>query len=116
MLLLLVGIAERRVHLGGTAGVGNGAQRLHRPGSIAFFVVEVRQCGDGFFRVGLQLHRGLELALCLLQVVIQTVETAEQKMIVDIAGLDFDDLFILLNRQLQHAIRAAAAVAGLHIA
>ena len=49
----------------------------------------------------------------LLQIVVQPVETSEQKVIVHIVGLDLDDLFVLLDGQLQHVLRS---LSGLHVA
>src|SRR6185369_125625 len=113
LLLLFVGVAQRRVELGGTRRVGDGTQDFSSPGGVALFVVKIGQRGDRFFRIRLQLDRNLELVFGLLQIVVQPVKTPQQKVVVNIVGLDLDDLFVLLDSQLQNVLRA---LSGLHIA
>ena len=73
---------------------------------------KVGQRGDRFFRIGIKLDRGLELALGLLQVIVQPVEASQQKVIVNIVGFDLDDLFVLVDGQLEDVLRA---LPGLHV-
>jgi hypothetical protein len=112
LLLLFVGIAQSRIHLGRAPVVGHRAQHLHGAVGIALFVVEVSEGGDRFFRIRLQLHRCLELALSLAEIVVQPVQAAEEQVVVHVVRLDLDDLLVLLDRQLQHAART---VARLHV-
>ena len=114
LLLLLVGISQSRIHLRGTARVRNRTQHLDRASCVAFLVVEVRQRRDCFFGVGLQLHGKFELALRLLQIIIHAVQAAKKQVVVDIVGLDLDDLLVLLDGEFQHA--AGTVVARLHVA
>ena len=76
---------------------------------IAFVGVEDRQSRNGFLGVRVYLDRDLEFALGFLQVVVQAIEAAEQKMVVHTVGLDLHDLLILLDGQLQHVVGTAAA-------
>jgi len=55
-----------------------------------------------------QLHCGLQLALGLLQIVIQPVQAAQQQVVVDAIGLNFYDLLILFDGQLEHIVGAVA--------
>ena len=77
LLLLFVGVAQRRIQLGGAFSVGNRVQRLNGASRIALFVVEIREGRDRFLGIRLQLHRRLELILSLLQIAIQPIEATE---------------------------------------
>ncbi len=103
---MFVGIAESRVELGRAGCVRDGTQDFAGPSSVTFFVIQVGQRGHGLLRIGLQLDRGLELVFGLLQIVVQPVETSQQKVIVHIVGFDLDDLFVLLDGQLENVLRA----------
>ena len=102
LLLLLVGIRERRVKLGGTRGIGHCGQHIHGTLGVSLFVIEVGQHGRGFFRIGLQLYRRAELCFRLLQIVVQPAQEPEQKVIVNALRLQADDLLILFHRTLQN--------------
>ena len=75
---------------------------------VAFVRIEQGQSGNGFFRIGIELHRDLEFALRLLQIVVQAVKPAEQEVVVHISGLDLDDFFVLLDGQLEHVLGSVA--------
>ena len=105
ILALLVGRAEGGVELGGARGVGNGAQNFQSVRRVAFVGVEHGQRGDGFFGAGIELDRGLEFGFGLLQIVVQAIEAAEQKVIVDAVGIELDDLFVLIDGEFQNVVR-----------
>ncbi len=107
LLLLFVGVAESRVQFGRAGRVRDGTQHFAGASGVALFVVQIGQSGDRFFGIGLQLDRGLEFALRLLQIVVQPVEAAQQKVVVHVVGLDLDDLFVLLDGQLENILRTA---------
>ena len=77
--------------------------------SVAFVAVQQGESGDGFFGVGIELDRDLEFGFRLLQIVVQAIEAAEEKVVINITGFDLDDLFILLDGQLEDVVRAIAA-------
>src|SRR5579871_2124329 len=108
-LALFVGSAERGIQLGRAAAVRNRAKHLQRLGGIAFIGVKQRKRGDGFFGIRIELHRGLQFAFRFLQVVVEAIEAAEQEVIVHVLGLDFDDLLVLLDGQLQDIFRPVSA-------
>ena len=108
LLLLLVGVAQRRVELGGAGRIRDGAQHFAGARGVAFFVVEIGERGDSLFGIRIQLDRGLELAFRLLQIVVQAIEAAEQKVVIDVVGFDLDDLLVLLDSQLENVLRALA--------
>jgi len=77
-------------------------------GSVAFVAVKQGESRNGFFGIGIELDGNLEFAFRFLQIVIQAIESAEQKMIVNVIGFDLDDLFVLLDGQLEHIVAAVA--------
>ena len=62
---------------------------------------------------GSSLTAVLNSSLGLLQIVVQPVQPAQQKMVVHVVGLDLDDLLILLDGQLENILRA---LSRLHVA
>jgi len=70
--------------------------------------VEHGQGGDGFFGAGIKFDSGLEFGFSLLQIAVQTVEAAEKQVIVDAGGIEFGDLLVLVDGQLQHVVGAGA--------
>jgi len=96
---LFVSGAERGIQLGGAAGIGHRAKHLQSVSRVAFIGVEQSESSDGFFRIRTQLDCDLELIFRFLQIIVQTVETAEQQVVIHIGGLNFDDLFVLLDGQ-----------------
>src|SRR4030095_7843584 len=88
-------------------------QSLHGPVRVAFFVVEVRKRGNSFLRVGLQLYGRLEFVFGLGQVVVEAVKPPEKQVVIDVVGLNLDNLLVLLDGQLQDVTRTAS---GLHVA
>src|SRR5262249_31342114 len=69
IFLLLVGVTENGIKLGGTRCVRDGTQNLRGAGSVTFVVIKIGERGDRLFRVGIDFDRGLELGLSLLQFV-----------------------------------------------
>ena len=112
-LLLLVGVSEYGIKLCRTRSIRNGTQNLRSPSRVSFLGVKQSQCGDRFFGIRLQLEGGLELALRLLQIIVDLIKAAEEQMIVHAVRLNLDDLLVLLDSQLQHIL---GAIAGLDIA
>ena len=76
---------------------------------VAQFVVEIARVVTASSESGSSLYRGLEFALRFLQIVVQAIQASEEQMVVHAVGFQADDLLILLDRQLQHALRTAAA-------
>ena len=113
LLLLLVGVTERRVELGGAGNIGNRTQDLRGAGGVAEFVVQVRQGRNRFLGTGLEADSGFEFVFRFLQIVIQAVQASEKQVVVHAVGPQFHDLLVLLDGEFQNALRA---VASLHIA
>ena len=99
-LLLLVRVPERRIELRRTRRVRHRTQHLSRARRVPQLVVEIGQSRDRLFRVRLELHRGLELALRFLQIVVQAIQASQKQVIVHAVGLQADDLLVLLDGQL----------------
>ena len=59
--------------------------------------------------LGSSLDGGLEFAFRLLQIIVQTVEAAEQQMIVDAVGVELHDLLVLVDGELQDVVGAGTA-------
>ena len=64
---------------------------------VAFLAIKQGQCRDRFFRIRVELNRGLEFVFRFLQIVVETVKPAEKQVIVNVVGFDFDDSFVLLD-------------------
>ena len=78
-------------------------------GRVPFIGVEHRQRGHGLFRGGIEFDGGLEFAFCLLKIVVQAVEAAEQQVIVDAVGIELRNLLVLVDGQLQNIVGAGTA-------
>jgi hypothetical protein len=48
-----------------------------------------------------------------LQIVVQAIQAPEKQVVIHAVRLQADDLLVLIDRQFQHTLRAAA---GLHVA
>ncbi len=109
ILALLVGLRPGRRTVWRSEPESGMERELERVRGVAFVGVKHGQRGDGFFGAGIEFDGGLEFGFGLLQVVVQAIEAAEQKVIIDAVGIELDDLLVLFDGQLQNVVGAGAA-------
>ena len=109
ILLLLVGVAEHRIDARRAVRLRHGLQNFQGAAGIAFFVVKQRKRGDRIFRRGLQLDGGAELGFGLARLIIQPVEAAQQKMILDAGGVQAHNLLILFDGEVENGFGVGPA-------
>ena len=83
---------------------------MHALVGISFFGIEVCKAAERLLGIRLQLHCCLKFIFSLHKIVVQPIESTQHQMIVYAAGIEGDDLFILIDGKLQHFLRLRACL------